>query len=379
MVDLYGLHQSIKTEVDNAIKEVIELSDFINGRAVTHFAEELASYLDIAHVVTCASGTDALQLALIALELTPGDEVIVPAFAYVAAAEAVAFLGLTPVFADVDPGTFLLAAEEVEKHLTPKTKAIIPVHLFGQCADMEALMALAHKHRLYVIEDAAQALGANFNFSDGTVKKAGTIGHLGTTSFFPSKNLGCFGDGGALFAHDDALALRSTSIANHGQRSKYHHHLVGVNSRLDSIQAAVLRVKLPHLDQYNALRTHAASFYDKELCQQRNLIIPARFAASTHVFHQYTIKCLGNTREPLRAYLRSKGIPSMVYYPLPMNKQDAYRVYSKNQAAYPVSEELTDQVLSLPIHTQQQEKELVYITETIKDYFREKDRNYGVL
>lgn len=370
MVDLQGLYQDIKPAVDTAIAEVIQNSDFINGRAVALFSEELSSYLNIAHVITCASGTDALQLALMALGLKPGDEVIVPAFSYVAAAEAAAVLGLIPVFADVDPETFLLSAAEVEKLISPKTKAIVPVHLFGQCADMESLMALAHKHNLYVIEDTAQALGAAFTFSDGTAKKAGTIGHIGTTSFFPSKNLGCFGDGGAVFVHDEELAAQLKMIANHGQKVKYQHHLVGINSRLDSIQAAVLRVKLHRLDAYNCKRNETASFYDKELSYLSSIRIPSRFTKSSHVFHQYTLKCIHVEREALRSYLQEKGIPSMVYYPLPLYRQNAYRAFSKSEKKYPVTEQLSEQVLSLPIHTQQGEGELCYITDTLKKFMQ---------
>lgn len=368
MVDLQGQYQRSKMEIDDAISEVLESAAFINGPAVGHFADELAAYNGVNHVVPCANGTDALQIAMMALNLKPGDEVIVPCFTYVATAEVIALLGLAPVFVDVDPKTFMVLPEEVEKSITPKTKAVVPVHLFGQCADMEGLLAVTERHHIYIIEDAAQAIGAEYRFSDGSIKKAGTIGTIGTTSFFPSKNLGCFGDGGALFVQDAELARKTRMIANHGQRVKYHHDIVGINSRLDTLQAAILRVKLKQLDNYSAQRNRSAAFFDKAFAGLASISIPERAPHSTHVFHQYTIKCNGFDREELRVFLDRKGIPTMVYYPVPLHLQKAYNGYGYGKGDFPVSEMLTEKVLSLPIHTEQQESELLYITEAVKEF-----------
>lgn len=371
MVDLQGQYQKIKGEIDAAISDVIENAAFINGPAVNLFAQELASYNKVAHAIPCANGTDALQLAMMALELKPGDEVVVPTFTYVATAEVIALLGLTPILVDVEPETFMLTAESFEKVITSNTKAVVPVHLFGQCADMENIMRVAHEHKIFVIEDTAQAMGADYTFSDGTTKKAGTIGHIGTTSFFPSKNLGCYGDGGALLVNDDALAEKLKRIANHGQKKKYLHDIIGVNSRLDTIQAAILRVKLPLLDSYSTSRSRSASFYDKEFSELKGISIPKRVESSSHVFHQYTLKCTGVNRESLRAFLYEKGIPSMVYYPVPLHQQKAYEHFSQSVGGYPVSEQLCTQVLSLPIHTEQDEDQLSYITSAVKEFINQ--------
>lgn len=372
MVDLQGQYQRLKTDIDAAIADVIQDAAFINGPAVGLFAKELAAHNQVKHVVPCANGTDALQLAMMALELKPGDEVIVPAFTYVATAEVIALLGLTPVFVDVHPDTFQVAVEEIKKNITSKTRAIVPVHLFGQCADMEIIMAIAAEHNIYVIEDTAQAIGASYTFSDGTVKKAGTIGHIGTTSFFPSKNLGCYGDGGAIFVNDDDLAAKLKMIANHGQRVKYYHDMIGVNSRLDTLQAAILRTKLPHLDTFSYRRNASAAVYDTALAGLDAIRTPVRAQNTTHVFHQYTLKCLGFDREDLRSFLQEKGIPTMVYYPVPLHQQKAYSHYKSNNKNLRVSEQLCEMVLSLPIHTEQDHEELLYITNSIKEFLHSK-------
>ncbi|WP_162052407.1 DegT/DnrJ/EryC1/StrS family aminotransferase [Pontibacter pamirensis] len=368
MVDLRRQYNRLKEDIDQAIAEVLDTTAFINGPAVTLLANELAAYNNVNHVVTCANGTDALQLAMMALELEPGDEVIVPAFTYVATAEVIALLGLVPVFVDVHPDTFMISVEAIHHAITSKTKAIVPVHLFGQCADMEAIMSIAERHNIFVIEDTAQAIGATYTFPDGTVKKAGTMGQIGTTSFFPSKNLGCFGDGGAMFVNDDNLAKKLKMIANHGQSVKYYHDIVGVNSRLDTLQAAVLRAKLPHLDDFSIRRNKSAAYYDSVLGKLSSLSIPKRAEQSNHVFHQYTIKCLGFRREELQAHLQEKGIPTMVYYPVPLHLQKAYIHYGYREGSLPVSEKLSSQVLSLPIHTEQDEEQLFFITSNIKEF-----------
>ncbi len=368
MVDLYGQYLRLKDEIDAAIADVIETSSYINGPAVGQFASELAEYNNIKHAVPCANGTDALQLAMMGLELRHGDEVIVPSFTYVATAEVIALLGLTPVFVDVDPDTFLIAPQSIKDSITSRTKAIVPVHLYGQCADMEAILDIAKAHSLFVIEDTAQAIGAEFTFSDGTKKKAGTIGTVGTTSFFPSKNLGCYGDGGALFVQDENLARKIQVIANHGQRVKYYHDLVGVNSRLDTMQAAILRVKLRELNNYCSKRNRTADFYDKQLGNLAALTLPQRMANSSHVFHQYTLKCNTFNRDDLKQFLADRGIPSMVYYPVPLHLQKAYRSYGYTEGDLPVSEDLAARVLSLPIHTEQQEEELRFITDSVKEF-----------
>jgi dTDP-4-amino-4,6-dideoxygalactose transaminase len=368
MVDLQSQYHVIKQEIDAAISDVLEKAAFINGPEVALFAKELAAYTGAKHAITCANGTDALQLAMMTLDLKPGDEVIVPTFTYVATAEVIALLGLTPVFADVDPATFMLTAAGIEKTMSPKTRAVVPVHLFGQCADMEQILAVAKAHQIFVIEDTAQALGAVYTFSDGTTKKAGTMGHVGTTSFFPSKNLGCYGDGGALLVQEDALAEKLRMLANHGQKVKYYHDLVGINSRLDTLQAAILRVKLPYLDSYGANRNRSAEYYDNELSGLNGIEIPKRAERSSHVFHQYTLKCTGVSRDRLRSFLQEKGVPSMVYYPVPLHRQKAYAHYNQAPEGYPVSENLCAQVLSLPVHTEQHEEQLAYITAAIRQF-----------
>ena len=356
MVDLKGQYLKIKTEVDAGIQNVIDNTAFINGPIVKDFAQHLSEYLGGCHVTPCANGTDALQIALMALDLKPGDEVIVPAFTYVASAEVIGLLGLTPVMVDVDYDTFNVTVENIKKALSPKTKAIIPVHLFGQSCDMEPILDFAKKHNLFVIEDNAQAIGAEYTFSDGRKAKTGTMGTIGCTSFFPSKNLGCYGDGGAIFTNDDALAERIHMIANHGQRMKYHHTVIGCNSRLDSIQAAVLDVKLCHLDEYCAARYEAASYYTHQLKtfdpEEKYYITPKESPISTHVYHQYTLKILNEKRDELKSFLAEQGIPSMVYYPLPLQEQEAFRLITRTGESLDISRECAYSVLSLPIHTE---------------------------
>lgn len=369
MVDLEGQYKKIKTEVDAAIQEVIDTTAFINGPQVKKFEKELSTYLDIQYVIGCANGTDALQIALMALGLETGDEVIVPCFTYVATAEVIALLRLTPVMIEVDRNTFNTTAELIRKAITPKTKAIVPVHLYGQCADMEGILEVAREHNLFVVEDTAQALGANYTFSDGRIKKAGTMGDIGCTSFFPSKNLGCYGDGGAIMTNDAGLAANMRKIANHGQAVKYYHDVIGVNSRLDTMQAAILSVKLPHLDKYAAERNRAADFYDSNLSKLDWIEIPARQHNSTHVFHQYTVR-LGEhiDREKFKAYLGEHSVPCMIYYPLPLHLQKAFKTDLHKEGDFPVSEELCKRVISFPIHTEMSEDELKYIVETIKSF-----------
>ena len=350
MVDLHGQYLKIKTDIDNAIHEVVESGAYINGPAVARFASHLSDYLGGCHVIPCANGTDALQIALMALDLHPGDEVIVPAFTYVASAEVIALLGLTPVLVDVDSRTFNIDTEAAAAAVTPRTRAIIPVHLFGQCSHMEPLLALAARHNLYLVEDCAQALGADYTFADGRQAKAGTIGTIGCTSFFPSKNLGCYGDGGALFTRDPHLAERIRMIANHGQRVKYHHDIIGCNSRLDSLQAAILDVKLQHLEDYNQARRQAARYYTQRLADLPGLTCPAELPQSSHVYHQYTLQL--PDRDALKAHLASCGIPSMIYYPLPLHKQEAFRQLGRPCGSLAVASRLADSVLSLPMHTE---------------------------
>jgi UDP-2-acetamido-2-deoxy-ribo-hexuluronate aminotransferase len=369
MVDLQGQYQHIKEDIALEIQRTLDTAAFINGSQVKEFQEDLETYLGVKHVIPCANGTDALQIAMMALNLKRGDEVIVPSFTYVATAEVMALLDLTPVMVDVDPHTFNITVDIIEKALTPRTKAIVPVHLFGQSADMESIMALAQKHSLYVIEDNAQALGSDYTFADGRTQKTGTIGHIGCTSFFPSKNLGCYGDGGALMTNDDALAATIRMVANHGQKKKYYHSVVGVNSRLDSLQAGILKVKLKQLDHYAAARNSAATFYDNALKNTEGVTIPARQANSTHVFHQYTLLIKNNKREALQAYLNDKGIPSMIYYPVPLYKQEAFKKYVKKGFAMPVTEQLCTEVMSLPIHTEMDTELLTYITDSVKSFF----------
>jgi len=367
MVDLSGQYLKIKSEVDAAIHEVIDSSAFIKGQPVRQFEEELAHYLGAQHVIGCANGTDALQLALMALGLKPGDEVITPDFTFIATVEVVALLGLKPVLVDVDMNDFTIDIDSLKAAITPRTKAIIPVHLFGQCANMEAIMQLANEHGIFVVEDTAQAIGSTYKFSDGKSQMAGNIGHFGCTSFFPSKNLGCFGDGGAIFTNDDALAEEVRSIANHGMKVRYHHDRIGVNSRLDTIQAAVLRVKLKHLDSYNAARQQAAQRYDDLFGLVAQLQTPARVAWSDHTFHQYTLRLLSGDRQRLIGSLKEMGIPAMVYYPIPLHRQKAFQPYVDANAAnvFPNSLELSQQVFSLPMHTELNDDMQQHIAENV--------------
>jgi len=369
MVDLKSQYLRIQAEIDTAVLDCIHSTQFIQGPQVKTFQANLEAYLGVKHVIPCANGTDALQIALMALGLRPGDEVIVPAFTYVATAEVIALLQLTPVMVDVDADTFNVTAEIIEKAITPRTKAIVPVHLYGQSADMQPIMALAEKHRLYVVEDNVQAIGADYIFDNGTVKKAGTIGHIGCTSFFPSKNLGCYGDGGAMMTNDDALAAQLRMIANHGQQKKYYHDVTGVNSRLDSLQAAILNVKLPYLDEFSAARQHAATFYDNAFQDIPGLQIPARQANSTHVFHQYTLQVKNGKRDAFQAYLQEIGIPSMIYYPVPLYHQKAFKQYAPEGFSLPVTEQLCREVISLPIHTEMQEGLLGFIADSVIAFF----------
>ena len=365
MVDLQTQYQRIKGDIDAGIQEVLDSAAFIKGPKVTAFQEHLEAYTGAKHVIPVGNGTDALQIALMGLGLRPGDEVITPTFTFIATAEVVALLGLTPVVVDVDWETMNMDVEAVRRAITPRTKAIVPVHLFGQCADMQALMDLAREKHIYVVEDACQAIGAEFTFANGETKQAGTIGHIGCTSFFPSKNLGCYGDGGAIFTNDDALAERMRAIANHGCHVRYHHDEVGVNSRLDSIQAAILDAKLPHLDEYIAARQKAAAYYDEAFANCERLLIPGRQAHSTHVFHQYTLRVVGADRDTLREGLAQAGIPAMIYYPVPLHQQKAYLDPRYQDGDFPVAERLAACVLSLPMHTELDEEQLSYITSNV--------------
>ena len=365
MVDLRSQYAHIKAEIDAGIQEVIDSAAFIKGPKVKSFQEHLEAYTGAKHVIPVGNGTDALQIALMGLGLKPGDEVITPTFTFIATAEVVSLLGLTPVVVDVNWETMNMDVEAVRRAITPRTKAIVPVHLFGQCADMEALMALAEEHHLYVVEDACQAIGARYTFSNGETKQAGTIGHIGCTSFFPSKNLGCYGDGGAIFTNDDTLADRMQAIANHGCHVRYHHDEVGVNSRLDSIQAAILDAKLPHLDAYTAARQRAAAYYDKAFANNEKLLIPGRDPHSTHVFHQYTLRVVGVDRDQLREGLAERGIPAMIYYPVPLHQQKAYLDPRYKDGDFPVAERLAACVLSLPMHTELDEEQLAFITSSV--------------
>ncbi len=365
MVDLQSQYTHIKADIDAGIQEVIASAAFIKGPKVKAFQEHLEAYTGAKHVIPVGNGTDALQIALMGLGLKPGDEVITPTFTFIATAEVVALLGLTPVVVDVNWETMNMDVEAVRRAITPRTKAIVPVHLFGQCADMEALMALAEEHHLYIVEDACQAIGARYTFSNGETKQAGTIGHIGCTSFFPSKNLGCYGDGGAIFTNDDTLADRMQAIANHGCHVRYHHDEVGVNSRLDSIQAAILDAKLPHLDAYTAARQRAAAYYDKAFANNEKLLIPGRDPHSTHVFHQYTLRVVGVDRDQVREGLAERGIPAMIYYPVPLHQQKAYLDPRYKDGDFPVAERLAACVLSLPMHTELDEEQLAFITSSV--------------
>lgn len=370
MVDLKKQYLNMKAEIDQAIQEVVDSTRFIGGPVVKAFQQNLAEYLDVAHVIPCANGTDALQIALMALDLEPGDEVIVPSFTYVATAEVIGLLNLKPVMVDVDPKTFNITADIVEKAVTARTKVIVPVHLFGQSSDMEPIMEVARKHQLYVIEDNAQAIGSLYTFQNGKKRRTGTIGHIGTTSFFPSKNLGCYGDGGAMFTNDDELAARLRMIANHGQKKKYHHSVIGCNSRLDALQAAVLNVKLRYLDDYSGARQQVAAYYDQAFSDVEALQTPFRQHNSTHVFHQYTMQVGNGKRDELKAYLNDKGIPSMIYYPVPLYEQDAFKKFIAPDFQLPVTEALCKNVLSLPIHTEMEPSLMEYIANSVKDFFQ---------
>ena len=368
MVDLKQQYVKIKKEVDTAIQEVIDNAAFIQGKAVTDFAGALSAYTGSRHVIPCANGTDALQIAMMALDLQPGDEVITPSFTYVATTEVVALLRLKPVFVEVDPKTFCIDPAAVEKAITPRTRAIVPVHLYGQSAPMDAIMEIARRHHLYVIEDNAQAIGGDYTSGNGAIKKTGTIGTIGTTSFFPSKNLGCYGDGGAIFTDDEALASRLKMIANHGQSRRYYHDLVGCNSRLDSIQAAVLNVKLKSLDAYIAARRSAADFYDDAFKAHPKITTPYRAPYSHHVFHQYTLVLEGVDRNGLNEYLAGKNIPSMIYYPVPAHRQKMFAAFGGGDWSLPVTDWLTERVISLPMHTELDREQLEYITRSVLEY-----------
>lgn len=375
MVDLVGQYEKIQPEIDKAVIDVIRSSAYINGPEVKSFQSELENYLQVKNVIPCANGTDALQITMMALGFQPGDEVITADYTYVATAEVIALLKLKPVLVDVDPHTFTIDPKAVEAAITKRTVAIVPVHLFGQCADMEAIMDIAKKHNLAVIEDVAQAIGANYHFtkdnaSASRTQKAGTIGTAGCTSFFPSKNLGCYGDGGAIFTNDDALAAKIRMIANHGQSVLYYHDEVGVNSRLDSIQAAILRIKLRHLDEYAAARNRVAGYYDNAFANHSNIIAPVRTKHSDHVFHQYTMIIKNADRNKLREFLSSKDIPAMIYYPVPLHLQKAYQDLSYKQGDFPVTELLCNHVISLPVHTEMNEETLKYISDAVLDFFK---------
>ena len=369
MVDTKTQYLAIKPQVDAAINEVLDSAAYINGKAVKDFTQNLATYLGSEYVIPCANGTDALQIAMMALDLQPGDEVITPSFTYIATTEVVALLRLTPIFVDVDPVTFCMDIASLKKAITPKTKAIVPVHLYGQAAPMEDIMAIAKAHNLYVIEDNAQAIGCDYTFSDGTKKKTGTIGHIGATSFYPSKNLGAFGDGGALFTNDKALADKMAMIANHGQSARYYHDVVGCNSRLDSIQAAVLNIKLQHLDNYNQARLKVANYYNTAFASIASIITPATASYTTHVFHQYTMQLKNVDREKFIAHLAANEIPCMIYYPVPGHLQKMFGEQNNQHWDLPITDQLTSCVCSLPIHTEMEEAQLAYIVEGVQSFF----------
>ena len=369
MVDTKTQYLAIKDQVDAAIHEVLDSAAYINGKAVKDFSQNLGAYLGVNHVIPCANGTDALQIAMMALDLQPGDEVITPSFTYIATTEVVALLKLKPVFVDVDPVTYCMDLESLKKAITPKTKAIVPVHLYGQAAPMEEIMAIAKQHNIYVIEDNAQAIGCDYTFSDGTKKKTGTIGHIGATSFYPSKNLGAFGDGGALFTNDKVLADKMAMIANHGQSERYYHDVVGCNSRLDSIQAAILNIKLAHLDEYSKARQAVAKYYSDAFASIAQIVSPAIGKYTTHVFHQYTMQLHGVDREKFIAHLAAKDIPCMIYYPVPGHLQKMFGNQNNQHWALPVTDQLTPCVCSLPIHTEMDEEQLSYIVEGVTSFF----------
>jgi UDP-2-acetamido-2-deoxy-ribo-hexuluronate aminotransferase len=369
MVDLKAQYDKIGGEVDEAIRSVLKSSAFIKGPEVRHFEEELQKYLRVKHVITCANGTDALQIAMMALGLEPGDEVITTNFTFIATVEVVALLGLKPVLVEPEEGSFNISPLAIEKAITPKTKAIVPVHLFGQCANMDAIMNIASKHNLFVIEDAAQATGADYLYTNGTNKKAGTIGQIGTTSFFPSKNLGCYGDGGALYTNDDNLAEKIRSISNHGMTVRYYHDDIGINSRLDTIQAAILRIKLRSLDNYNNSRRSAAAFYDNAFSGCPEIIIPERKDFSSHIFHQYTLRIKNGRRQELKDYLELQKIPAMIYYPVPLHVQKAYSYLGYKKGDFPVTEKLCGEVISLPMHPDLEMEQLEFIKKNVLKFF----------
>ncbi|MCX6329433.1 MAG: DegT/DnrJ/EryC1/StrS family aminotransferase [Bacteroidia bacterium] len=369
MVDLKAQYEKLSVEIDAAIKFVLNSSAFIKGPEIKQFEEALQKYLDVKHVISCANGTDALQIAMMALKLKPGDEVITTNFTFIATVEVVVLLGLKLVIVDPDPDTYNISVDAIKRAITSRTKAIVPVHLFGQCADMESVMKLARENDIFVVEDAAQATGTDFIFSDGTKKKAGTIGTIGTTSFFPSKNLACYGDGGAMFTNDDELAKKLRSIANHGMKIKYHYDDIGVNSRLDTLQAAILNVKLKYLDQFNSARKAVADFYDEAFPGCSSIILPERAGYSSHIFHQYTIRVKNGRRDDLKKFLESAKIPSMIYYPGPLHIQDAYRFLKYNENDFPVTSQLCKEVLSLPIHPDMDQEQLDYIALNVLKFF----------
>ena len=377
MVDTKTQYQKIKPQIEAAVLAVLESSQFIGGKVVNDFALDLAAYNGVKHAIPCANGTDALQIALMALDLQPGDEVITPSFTYIATVEAAALLKLQPVFVEVDPTTFCMDPAEVEKAITPKTKAIVPVHLYGHAADMEKIMAIAKRHNLFVIEDNAQAMGCSYTFNNGTVVKTGAIGHIGCTSFYPSKNLGAYGDGGAITTNDDGLAEKIKMIAAHGQSKRYYHDVVGVNSRLDTIQAAILSVKLKHLDQYNAARKKAADYYNSAFAGVAALTTPQTASFSSHVFHQYTLvlnesTANGLSRDGLHQYLADKGVPSMIYYPVPCHRQKMFDSFGGSQFNLPVTDWLSERVISLPIHTELDIEQQDFIISNVLEYIQSK-------
>lgn len=365
MVDTRTQYLNIREEIDSAIQAVLDSAAYINGPQVHAFADALSAYTGARFTIPCANGTDALQIAMMALDLQPGDEVITPSFTYIATTEVVALLRLKPVFVEVDSRTFCMDPESLRKAITPKTKAIVPVHLYGQSAPMEEIMAIAKEHNLYVIEDNAQAIGCNYTFSDGTKKKTGTIGTIGTTSFYPSKNLGAFGDGGAIFTNDEALAQKLKTIANHGQQKRYYHEIVGCNSRLDSLQAAILNVKLPRLDQYNQSRRAVAAFYDSAFANHPRITTPYVAPYSDHVYHQYTLQLHDTDRDGLSAFLAEQKIPSMIYYPVPGHKQQMFSSFGLPEYDLPITDDLATRVISLPVHTEMDEEQLTFITEKV--------------
>jgi len=371
MVDLKSQYDRIKDTVNSSIQEVLDTTTYINGPQVHAFQKSLEEYLGVQHVIPCANGTDALQIAMMGLDLKPGDEVITADFTFAATVEVIALLQLTPVLVDVEPDTFNISIEAIKKAITPKTKAIVPVHLFGQAANMEAIMVLAAEHNLYVIEDNAQAIGANYKYADGSKKKAGVIGHVASTSFFPSKNLGCYGDGGAIFTNDDQLAHTLRGIVNHGMYVRYHHDVVGVNSRLDSVQAAVLNAKLPLLDGYNKARQEAAAKYSKALSNHDKIVTPVITGEQdSHVFHQYTLRILDADRDALMQHLLDKGIPCAIYYPIPLHSQKAYADARYNEADFPVTNQLVKEVISLPMHTELDDEQIKFITDSILEFLK---------